>query len=468
MIVGCLVLVECVRCQVQHTIIQSLVLQNLLICLTHLLWSLTLALWHKHSVVKITLVYRPQVYQTEHQNNAHRILLLQFTIYYTKQHACTNKNNVERAHCISSKHSLTHIYQVACKWSYVLLRQCCQCSYLAARNKVVEEHGWHYTEQQGYTTCQRKAYAHILHSGLHHFWLVKQFLKRHHGQQWNGEFSYYEYRCHRTELGVHWDVIEEEVGESHEVLTPRQQYREYCYSQQCPLHRAFYDKQSQNKQHHHKCAHVNRSASTRLLAPVLTYLLIYALVGRISLLHGNLTLAHGHRCTTLGVRHQQSPGLVDTITPLGNIIALQSAIGLVGRVFLHQLTLSAHRLLSVLPCVVHVTQVYAHSDSRTSYAHSSGLGKLHVGLFAYGIHQPCYYHRQNNKQIVIRHLHVVGVNLKGSEDCCKQESPQIFAPVSQHYTRNHWWQVSQRPHLPYVSCGNDNQEIGAECPYNRA
>ena len=72
------------------------------------------------------------------------------------------------------------------------------------------------------------------------------------------------------------------------------------------------------------------------------------------MLHGRLVHAQRHRGTTLRVRNQQGPCLVDAIAPLSDIVALQTAAGLVGTVLLHQFTLATHRLLTILPGVIEV------------------------------------------------------------------------------------------------------------------
>ena len=114
--------------------------------------------------------------------------------------------------------------------------------------------------------------------------------------------------------------------------------------------------------------------------------------------------------------------------------------------------------------MVEVRQVDTHTDGRSRQTDSRRLHEAHHLLLPDGIHQPGDHHEEDDKQIVIGHLHVVGVDLKGRKHRREQQSPQIFAPISQHDTRNHWGQISQCPHLPDVACSNDNQEIGRESP----
>ena len=89
---------------------------------------------------------------------------------------------------------------------------------------------------------------------------------------------------------------------------------------------------------------------------------------------------------------------------------------------------------------------------------------VHHLFLADGFHEPRYHHEEDDEQVVVGHLDVVGANLEGSEDSCNDQSPQVFAAVGQHDTCNHRRQIGQRPHLPDVSGGNDNQEVGREGP----
>ena len=184
----------------------------------------------------------------------------------------------------------------------------------------------------------------------------------------------------------------------------------------------------------------------------------------IGFLHRLLALTQRHRGTTLGIRDHQRPGLVDTITPLGDIVTIQSAAGLISTVLLHQLTLAAHRLLTILPGVIEVREIDAHTDQGTSDTHTSGLRKAHQLFRADGLHKPREDHEENYEEEVIRHLHVVGVDLESRKHRREQQSPQIFPLIGQYDTRYHRRQIGQSPHLPDMPCGDNNKEIGREGP----
>ena len=80
MIVAGLILVERIRCEVQHTIVKTLITQDELVGLCLLLRCLTLRLGHKHLVVQITLIDLPEIEETEHENSTDGIGLLQLAI----------------------------------------------------------------------------------------------------------------------------------------------------------------------------------------------------------------------------------------------------------------------------------------------------------------------------------------------------------------------------------------------------
>ena len=295
---------------------------------------------------------------------------------------------------------------------------------------------------------------------------LQHLLQSQHSKQRNGELGDDEYRCHGAELGVHRHIVEEEVGEPHEVSAPREQYGEHRRSEQRPLHRALHDEQTQHEEQHHERSDVHRTACARLVAPVLAQLLIYLIELGVGFLHRLLVLSQRHRSTALGVRHEQGPSLVDTVAPLRYIVAVQAARSLVGNVLFHQLALAAHRLLCVLPCMVEVGEVDHHAQYSRHGAHRRSLGEACHLLLAQSLHEVGYDHEQHDEQIVVGHLHVVGLNLERREQSREHEAPNILAAVGEHDARNHRRQISQRNHLPDVSGGDDDEEVATESPQN--
>ena len=142
-----------------------------------------------------------------------------------------------------------------------------------------------------------------------------------------------------------------------------------------------------------------------------------------------------------------------------DVIAVKSAVCLVGSVLFNQLALASHALLCVLPRVIKVGNVQQNAYQCPRSTHARGFHKVCHALRSDRFNKVSYHHEEDNEQIIISHLHVVGVDFKGSEDRSNNETPQIFAPISEHNARNHRWKIGQSHDFPDVSGGNDDEEI---------
>ena len=114
--------------------------------------------------------------------------------------------------------------------------------------------------------------------------------------------------------------------------------------------------------------------------------------------------------------------------------------------------------------MIEVRQVDTYTDGCTSDTDGSGLGKSNQLFLLDRLHQPRNHKEKDDEQIIIGHLHVVGVDLKGCENRREQQSPEIAPLIRQHQSRNHRRQIGQCPYLPDMAGGDDNQEIGGEGP----
>ena len=85
-------------------------------------------------------------------------------------------------------------------------------------------------------------------------------------------------------------------------------------------------------------------------------------------------------------------------------------------------------------------------------------------MFAQCIGQPCDDHEQDDEQIVVSHLYVIGIHFESREDSRNQKTPQIFAPIGQNKAANHRRQIRKGHHSPKVSGGNDDEEVTGERP----
>ena len=120
MIVRSLILIEGVRREIQYTVVETLVVQDLFVSLCHLLRCFTLTLRHKHLVVEITLVHRPEIYETDYEDDGNGILLLQFTKSKCQQDTRSHQDDIERTQGIAGKHGLTHLRQISHQRSHML------------------------------------------------------------------------------------------------------------------------------------------------------------------------------------------------------------------------------------------------------------------------------------------------------------------------------------------------------------
>ena len=220
-----LVFIEGRGSQVKHTIVERLVLQDMVdsLCLGHRL--VTHRLRHEHSVVQVTFVHLPHIKQTEHNQGCCHIFGTQLTILEKQQASRTNDDNPERAPAVSRKHSDTHLCQVLHQRCQLIGRNLTQRLYLIVAEEVGEEHLGHQGKKQRYATRQGKRHIQPLGLLLQHLGFFHYFLQGQHRQQGDGELGNNKDGCHRTELGIHRHVVQEEVGERHKITTPRQKYR---------------------------------------------------------------------------------------------------------------------------------------------------------------------------------------------------------------------------------------------------
>ena len=218
MIIAGLVLVEGVRGEVQHTVVQTLVLEYLLVGGCHLLRCLTLTLRYEHAVVEVTLVHLPHVYQTKHRHRCHGIYSLHLPEHGEEQQYRSCHYHPERAPAVGCEDGLSHSGDVCHQRTELVgwyLRQGMALGY----GDVVEEHSWHHGKHGGDACCQHETDGDIPQQLLL-IVIFQHLLQCHHSQEGYGEFGYDEYRGYRPELGIHRYIVEEEVGHRHEVPTP--------------------------------------------------------------------------------------------------------------------------------------------------------------------------------------------------------------------------------------------------------
>ena len=215
-----IVFIERIRGQVQDTIIQRLILQNHLIslCLTE---TLRLHLFfHKLFIVQIALVHTPHIYQTEHRQGTYQNMLLQFTHAIRPYQTSTEQDYKETTPSIRSKQTHTHLLQIGQQRHQLVGRNTLQRIHLHGRYIRREEYLRKHGKQQCQTTGQSETDQEILLTFLDDSRSSNHFLQGQHCQQRNGKFRYHQNGRYRTELIVHRHIVDKEIGETHEILSP--------------------------------------------------------------------------------------------------------------------------------------------------------------------------------------------------------------------------------------------------------
>ena len=116
--------------------------------------------------------------------------------------------------------------------------------------------------------------------------------------------------------------------------------------------------------------------------------------------------------------------------------------------------------------MVEIRYVDTDTDGTTRQTCSCSLYEMLVLFLEYSFDAEGNNHGQDDEQVVVSHLYVVGQHFQRCKNRRNQHAPQVFTPIGQHHTGNHWRQVGQRHHLPDMSCGNNDKEVAAERPYH--
>ena len=97
MVIRCLVLIKCIRCQVQHAVVATIrrILQDKVIRLGLGLRCVTLCLVYEHRIIQITFVHHPHIQQTHHQQDTHQVLALDLVVTIQQQEECSDGDQEE-------------------------------------------------------------------------------------------------------------------------------------------------------------------------------------------------------------------------------------------------------------------------------------------------------------------------------------------------------------------------------------
>ena len=147
-------------------------------------------------------------------------------------------------------------------------------------------------------------------------------------QDWHGDFSDDQSHADGSKLVITRDIVEEEIGETHEILAPTEQDGEQCGDEQGPFQLAFHSECAQNKEEHDNGTHIHWTARAGLVAPIGTALRDAFPELAVGLVEGGIFLSDISRCTAFCIGNQQTPSFALAVTPLRDVVAIE-ALGLV-------------------------------------------------------------------------------------------------------------------------------------------
>ena len=116
--------------------------------------------------------------------------------------------------------------------------------------------------------------------------------------------------------------------------------------------------------------------------------------------------------------------------------------------------------------MVEVREVHTDTNKGSCRTNGGSLKEMLHLLIPQCVHKESDNHEKDEEEVVVRHLHVVSIDLKGSEHRRNDKAPKVLTPVCQNYSGNHRRQISQRHYFPQVTGGNDDEEVTGESPYH--
>ena len=183
-----------------------------------------------------------------------------------------------------------------------------------------------------------------------------------------------------------------------------------------------------------------------------------------------LVLCGFERRATVHIWHKQRESFAQAVTPLGNVVLIQTAVfsGLlwsllgIGLQRSEFAVAATYSFLRVFISHKQVGRIAQQCESRSHGKRASGdAPTLHLllldGLAKVGNHK-----RHHHEHGVIRHLHVVAIELKGGKQRGDGCTGKVFATIAHHYAGNGGRNVAEHQQFPDMARANDDEEITGE------
>ena len=262
-------------------------------------------------------------------------------------------------------------------------------------------------------------------------------------------------------------MVDKEIGQTGEVVPPRQEETEKRDRQQRPLHRTLACHHPEEREPEDEGTHVDRSRREGLIPPVAVLLRHEGTILHRCLTERRLIIADRTARSPLGIRDQQRQRLIHAVAPGGDIVPGESLGG--GFAALRRDGAPpAHRLLLQLPGVVETRAIEPQPDKSTQHHRQQSLAEVLPLPLTTGFHRPGNDHPRHEEGEVVAHLVVVAENLQPGEDRHDDEAQSVVSSVKGvDQSRDRRRDKGEGGELPDVTRLYQDEEVGGEGPEDR-
>ena len=155
-VIGGFVFVERIAGKVEHSVVESLVLEYLFVGLSELLRCVALALGNEHIVVEVAFVNHPHIYEAQHQYSPYHIACLQLACAVAKQQHRAYEDYAHGAPTVCGEYLLAQVCEVG-KQRIEILRWELAESLALGRRYEIEESTRHQRKQRSHSSRQCEA-----------------------------------------------------------------------------------------------------------------------------------------------------------------------------------------------------------------------------------------------------------------------------------------------------------------------
>ena len=255
-------------------------------------------------------------------------------------------------------------------------------------------------------------------------------------------------------------MVDEEIGQPGEVVSPREQQTENRDRQQRPLHRALARHHTEEREPEDEGTHVDWSRREGLVPPVAVLLRHEGTILHRCLTERRLIVADRTARTSLGIRDQQRQRLIHAVAPGGDIVP-REPLGGGFAALCRDGAPPTHCLLLQLPGVVETRAIKPQPDKSSQHHRQQRLAEVLPLPLTTGLHCPGNDHPRHKEGEVVAHLVVIAEDLQPGEDRHDDEAQSVVSSVKGVYQPGYRrWNEGEGRELPDVTCLYQDEKVG--------